>query len=242
MTQLPEQHPEHKLPVPPALEQIGEDIESEKLFSGEMIADAIGGWRGIIDSSLPGLVYVIVYMASGNNLTLAVWTAVAAGVVIAIWRVARKKSVRQVLGGLAFVAFSAWLATKTENAANFFVLNVIVSIAYAFAFTISNLVKWPLVGIMVGAATGDMTGWRSYEPLRRAYWLATWAWAGIFILKSLILTPLYLLELVGPLGIAKIVLGWPVLLLLGLWTYGLVKKPLADYRAMEKEKSDLVAE
>lgn len=240
MTQVPEKHDdqthhdEHKIHVPGAFGALGEDLEKEKPLSSAMIANSIGGWRGIVDSSLPSLAFLIVYLVNGHVLEPAIWTAVGAAVLIAIWRLFRRQSVQQVLGGLVAVGFSAWLASKTDNAANFFLPTVLVALGYGLAFAISNLVRWPLVGLLVGAATADVTGWRKDEPLRRAYRLATWAWAGMFGIKAAILTPLYLLNLVGPLGIAKIVLGWPVMLLLGFWTYSLVKKPLADYRHRKK--------
>ena len=49
----------------------------------QLMANAIGGWRGLVDSSLPGAVFLIVYVVNGNKLSQAVWAAVAAGGVIA---------------------------------------------------------------------------------------------------------------------------------------------------------------
>ena len=138
------------------------------------------------------------------------------------------------LGGFGGVALSAFIASRTGNAADFFLPGLLINMAYGVAFAVSNLVRWPLVGVGVGAATGDIAGWRSDPQLRRAYVIATWLWAGMFALKLAIQLPLYFAEMVGALGVAKIVLGWPLMLLVGLVTYRLVKPALADYHQRQE--------
>lgn len=208
------------------LSSLGEDLRTDTPVQSAMLANAIGGWRGIIDSSLPSLVFVIAYLVSSQNLTTAVWAAIASGVVIALWRLVRRQSLQQVLSGFAGVAISAWLASRTGSAADFFLPGLLINAVYGLAFVISNLVGWPLIGLGVGAATSDITGWRKDPDLVRAYRLATWAWAGMFFLRLVVQLPLYYAQLVGALGIAKIALGWPPMLIVGIWTYKLVRPAL----------------
>lgn len=222
------------MPLPGPIGSLGEELRTDVPIPSGMLADAIGGWRGIIDSSLPSLVFVISYLATSQNLTTSIYCALGAGAAIAIWRLLRRQSLQQVLGGFGGVALSAFIAGRTGNAADFFLPGLLINAAYALAFTISNLVRWPLVGLGVGAATGDVAGWRQDQQLRRAYVLATWLWAGMFALKLAVQLPLYFAGLVGALGVAKIAMGWPLMLIVGLVTYRLLKPALAGYHARQQ--------
>ena len=58
----------------------------------------------------------------------------------------------------------------------------------------------------------------------------------MFGLKLAVQLPLYFAELVGALGIAKIVMGWPLMLIVGLITYRLVKPALAAYHRRQRDE------
>ena len=168
------------------------------------MANAIGGWRGLIDSSVPGAVFLVVYVADGNQLTPAVWAAVGAGALIAVLRLARRQSLQQVASGFVGIAFCAWLASRTGRAEDFYLPGILINIAYAVGLSVSCVVGHPLLGYGVGAATGDLTGWRAVPEQRRAYSLATWIFAAVFAVRVVVQVPLYLAGWVGPLGIAKL--------------------------------------
>lgn len=230
----PEDVTKSSMPLPGPISSLGEELRSDVPIQRGMLANAIGGWRGIIDSSLPSLIFVLAYLVTSQNLTVSVWCALGAGAVIAIWRLLRRQSLQQVLGGFGGVALSAFIAGRTGNAADFFLPGLLINLAYGMAFAVSNLVRWPLVGLGVGAATGDIAGWRKDAELRRAYVIATWLWAGMFVLRLVVQLPLYFAGLVGALGIAKIVMGWPIMLIVGLFTYRLVKPALASYHQRQR--------
>jgi len=236
--QDPESTPHH-VNLPPALEAITEDLREDASIEGTMFSKAIGGWRGIIDSSLPALVFLLVYLFDKTDLERAVWSAVIAGVLIAAWRLFRRQSIQQVLAGFVGVAISAFLAAKTGNAANFFLPGLLINIAYGIAMVVSVLVRWPLIGVLVGGATGDISGWRTDDQMRRAYSAATWIWAGAFFLRVLVQVPLYLAGLVGPLGVTKLAMGWPLTLLAGWWTYRIIRP--AYTAAKDRAMADRVA-
>lgn len=240
----PDQH--HGLHLPAPIEgikaEVDADLEGVKtpLIQGDMIANAIGGWRGMFDSSLPALVFLIVYLASGNNLKASIWSAIGAGVLIAVWRLIRRQSLQQIIGGFAMVALSAWLASRNDNASDFFLLPILINVAYGTGLAISALVGWPLIGVGIGAATGDMTGWRKDPPLRRAFLLATWVWVSMFALRVIVQVPLYFAQAVGAQGIAKIIMGWPLTLVAGFLTYRIVREPMkaAKARAADAAEAD----
>ena len=53
------------------------------------LLEALGGPQGIADSSLPALAFVLTYTLNDNDLSMAAWVAVAAGAVMAGYRIYR---------------------------------------------------------------------------------------------------------------------------------------------------------
>jgi len=194
----------------------------------QLMASAIGGWRGLIDSSLPGAVFILVYLVTSSDLRKAIWAAVAAGVVIALLRLVRRESLQQVLSGFIGVAFAAWLASRTGKAENFYLPGLLTNAAYALGLAVSCLVGHPLLGYAVGGATGDLTGWRKVPEQRRAYALATWMFVALFLGRIIIEGPLYLAGNVAALGIFKLVLGWPAFALTAFAAYRVIQKARHD--------------
>ena len=194
----------------------------------QLMAQAIGGWRGVIDSSVPGAVFLVVYLVNGNQLTPAVWAAVAAGAVIAVLRVVRRESLQQVVSGFVGIAFAAWLASRTGRAEDFYLPGILTNIAYAVGLSVSCLVGHPLLGYGVGAATGDVSSWRRVPEQRRAYALSTWMFAGVFAIRVAVQVPLYLAGWVGPLGVMKLLLGWPLFALAAYLSYRVITQARRD--------------
>src|SRR5689334_17090735 len=118
------------------------------------MAELIGGPIGLAESSAPGVAFVIAYLVSGNDTRTSVIVAVALAVAMAIVRVVRRESPRQTISGLVGVAIAAFVATKSGKAENFFLPGLLLNVAYASAFLISIAVRWPLVGVLVGALDG----------------------------------------------------------------------------------------
>ena len=76
-------------------------------------------------------------------------------------------------------------------------------------------------------------GVRDVLPLRRSYAAASWIWVAMFTLRVVVQVPLYLAGLVGALGVAKVVMGWPLFLAAAYVTY-LVLRPAL--RAAREER------
>ncbi len=214
------------------LEELQEDVPAERA----LLARAIGGWRGMIDSGAPAAIFLLVYSFNGQQLDQAVWAAVAIGAVIVVLRLIRRESLTQIIGGFAGVAVSAFIAARTGQAEDFFIPGLLTNLAYGLGALISVLVGWPLMGFMVGGLTGSLTQWRSDRALRRVYATATWVWVGVFGGRLLVQVPLYLAGQVEALGVAKIVMGWP-LFLLGAWLNYLIIRPVLAQRRAEATAS-----
>lgn len=202
------------------------DIEAERA----LLARAIGGWRGLFDSGLPAALFVVVYLVTGSNLPVALWTAVGAAIAIALWRLVRRESLQQIVAGLVGVGIAAFVASRTGRAEDFFLPGLLINIAYGGAFLVSILIRWPLIGLVVGLLTGEGTRWRADPDLRRAYGAASWIWVAVFTARVLVQAPLYLAGAVGALGVARIIMGWPLFLLGAYLTYLVLRPVLAAKR------------
>lgn len=183
--------------------------------------EAMGGRHGIAESGIPALVFVIAYTASGNDLTLAIWSAVAVGVVAAVIRLLRRETLQFAFAGLAGVALAAFVASRTGRAEDFFLPGLLLNAAYAAAYAISILIRWPLIGLIVGALLGEGTKWRENRDEVRLYSRASWIWVGVFASRLAVQLPLYLTSSLVALGVARTAMGIPVFAL-GVWLTYLV--------------------
>lgn len=211
--------------APPVVETV-EDIKAE----GLLLERAIGGWRGLIDSGLPTVVFITVFAFDQTDLSRAVIAAVVVGAVIALWRVIRREPLKQVLTGFVGLLIAAGFSAWTGEAQDFFLPGLLTNLAYGSAFLISILIRWPLLGIAMGYMTGEGTTWRKDPVLRRAYGAASWIWVGLFLGRLAVQLPLYLAGSVGALGVVKIVMGWPLFLAAAWFTYRLLSPILAAKR------------
>ena len=150
----------------------------------------IGGPRGALESILPPLAFITTYIATGDNMTLAVSVAVGLGLVFAIWRLVQGKRPTRVLGALLVVVISAYVAARTGSAAAFFWPRVLLNIASGLAFAISIFVRWPLLGVIVGPIVGTKMRWRKDPDLMRAYARASWLWVLLCFIRAAVLIPL----------------------------------------------------
>ncbi len=189
-----------------------------------------GGWSGLLDTSLPGLAFVVTYTAFGHNLRLSLIVALALGVVFAAVRLVRRDPLQNVVGGFVGVAIAAIIANATGKAEDFYLPGLFINAAYALAYLIANLVRWPLIGVVVGLASGWGMVWRQDPVLLRAFLRAGWLWAGFFALKVAVQLPLYLAGEVVALGITRVVMGWPLWLVLLWLTYLVVKSSVPQER------------
>jgi hypothetical protein len=219
-------------PEPERTHETASDVRAESL----LLERAIGGWRGIIDSGLPTMVFITAYIITGQQLQPSVIAAVVSGLVIVAWRLVRRQPLQQVAAGLLGVAVSAVFTWRTGRAENFFLPGLLTNLAYGMAFLVSILVRWPLLGIAMGYLASEGTSWRKDPELRRIYAAASWLWVLLFFGRAVVQTPLYLAGAVTALGITKIVMGWPLFLAAAYFTYRLLAPILEARRAAKKSQ------
>jgi hypothetical protein len=188
------------------------------------LLEEIGGPQGIADSSIPALVFVTVYTLGGNRISLAGVCALAAGLAIGVLRLVKGESLRFALAGFAGVAVAAFIASRTGRAEDFFLPGLLLNVLYGGAYLISILVRWPLLGVILGPTIGgEGMAWRKDPQALRVYSQASWVWVGVFAARLCVQLPFYLAGSLVALGIAKTAMGLPVFAL-GLWLSYLILK------------------
>jgi hypothetical protein len=192
------------------------------------LAASIGGVRGVIESVLPYTVFSLVY-ALTKDLQVSIISALAPLAVLVIWRLIARETLSQVFSGVFVIALGAYFAHKTGSAKTFFLPNILKNAGFAVLYAVSIVVRWPLIGVVVGPITGEMFEWRKDRRRLTAYQIATWIWVGLFVVRLAVQIPLYVAGNVTLLGTLNgTVLGIP-LFALTIWLSWLVLKnvPLA---------------
>lgn len=184
---------------------------------------SVGGWRGIVEASLPTLVFMAAYVVSQQVWPSGV-AAVAVALVLGAVRLVQRQSPVQVLAGLAVVVLSVVVALTTGQARDYYLWGFVTNAAYGLAFALSAVVGWPAAGLVLGLVRGEGTHWRRSPRRRRAYATATWILVAVFTLRLAVQVPLYLADAVTALGVARLVMGLP-LYALGLWLAWSVSAP-----------------
>ncbi|HEY3259326.1 MAG TPA: DUF3159 domain-containing protein [Pseudonocardiaceae bacterium] len=181
----------------------------------ESLAQLLGGRRGALDATLPPVVFVATWLITGRSVALASGAALLSGALVAIvrWRLGGRP--RAVLLGLLGVAVAAVVAVRTGRAADFFVVQLAVNAASALAWAVSIVIRWPLLGVVVGTVLGQRTRWRRDPDLLRGYSIASWAWVAQYLIRVVVFGSLYWASFywdgaVVALGVARVALSWPL--------------------------------
>jgi hypothetical protein len=202
---------------------------NENMGEKELLSKAIGGWRGLVDSALPSMLFILIFVFQ-QNLNNALIAALILGGILLIIRLIERKPLTQVISGFVGLSISVLITWRTKDASNFFLTGIITNAVYGFVLLISVLIRKPLIGYLVGSLVGDTTGWLKHPLLVRAYTIVTWLWVGVFGLRLVVQIPLYLNDSVALLGSIKIFMGWPLYLLAVWLTYQIVQTARAKIK------------
>ena len=212
---------------------LGQVAPGEVPTAGSLLA-AVGGARGLIESILPGLGFLIIYTLT-KSLVLSVLAPVALVVIFVLVRIATRTPLTQAFAGVAGIAISAVLALVTGRAENNFVPGILINIASLAVLLVSVAIRWPLIGLVVGFLTNEGTAWKKDRAKRRVLYLATFFWAGLFALRLVVEVPLYFAKSTEWLAATKLLLGVPLYAAM-LWVTWLLVR--AVYGRLLSEGSD----
>lgn len=210
-------------PETPGQEELARD-EVLPTFS-EQVASQLGGVRGMIESSIPVLAFVLTNIIW--SLPPALIVAVGLGLGLAVYRLTRKESVRHAVNGLFGIAIGAILAWKTGDPKTFYLPGILLTLGYGVAMIGSVVAGRPLVGWLWSLVVDNGGNrWHLDSGLRRIFGWLTVVWATVFLAKFVVNVWVYLADGLDDdqkasiLGVMRIALGFPpyaILLALTVW-------------------------
>ncbi|MDO5729911.1 MAG: DUF3159 domain-containing protein [Actinomycetaceae bacterium] len=198
--------------------------------------ESIGGLRGAIESTLPGLIFVIVYVLTGD-LRSTLIGAIATAIVLILARFATRQPVTYSVSGLIGVAIGVAWAFLTGRGEDFYSLGIFGTVFYALIVGLSIVFRVPVVsGLVTRSWNYSWKWWRNPQPdqvlAAKAGLRLTWMWFALFIVRLLVQVPLWLAGNVAWLGAAKLALGLPAFVLCA-WITWIVLRPLTPEKRGE---------
>jgi hypothetical protein len=194
------------------------------------LSRTLGGVRGMVEAALPFIGFTVAWVTS-RALYLSLGVAIGTALVLAVVRLAQRSSLKFVAQAVVPTAIAALIATRTGRAEDVFLPGILYNGGLAVVSLLTVAVRRPLIGFVVGAALEDPTGWIRDRGLVRMSSRLTLVLAVPYVLRFVVQLPLFLAGQVVWLAVAKVVLGWP-LLLAALFVIGLLlsrgRTPIED--------------
>ncbi|MFI5886180.1 DUF3159 domain-containing protein [Streptomyces sp. NPDC051554] len=217
-----------------------EDSEQDvRAVTEAALFEAFGGLRGMIETVLPGLLFVSIFTVN-KNLHWSAIAALAVALALVVVRLATRDTVKHAFSGVFGVAFGVVFAMMTGNAKNFYLPGMLYTLGLALAYIVTTLAGVPLIGLILGPVFKENLSWRTRNPGRKkAYAKASWAWGLILLAKCAILFPLYWWANTAQLGWVLVALKIPPFLLAVWLTWVFLAKapaPIDVFAEMEAEE------
>ncbi|GIF18370.1 hypothetical protein BJ973_008669 [Actinoplanes tereljensis] len=197
-----------------------QEVEEPLPSMSEQIAEQLGGVRGLIESSLPVLAFVLLNVLLGDAVAgldkkTALYWAIAGSVLsavgIGVYRLINKEPVRHAINGLFGIAVGAYLAWRTGDAKNFYLPGILLTFGQAAVLLLSVVVRKPLIGYAWGImANKGHQDWFGNARLFRAFQWLTLVWVVSLSLRAGIQYYLYAQDEANALGIVRILISWPI--------------------------------
>ncbi len=192
----------------------------------KQLSDALGGVRGMLEAAVPTVAFTILFLTV-HDLRLAIIVSVAAAGVLLAVRLAQRTSPQFVLNalvGIGIGALFAWRAARGggdagEQALAYFLPGLLYNLVYGAVMIVTIVVRWPIVGFIVGSVAGDPTAWHADPHVVRLCSRLTWLLALPCLVRVVVQGPIYLAgrngwwstdSAVAALGVAKLTMGWPL--------------------------------
>ncbi|WP_427132431.1 DUF3159 domain-containing protein [Pseudarthrobacter sp. S9] len=215
----------------PTVAQLAEDYAAKaglhRSSNGNIdVLKSAGGIQGIAESILPGLVFLVAFTINDHKLPLALISALVTAAAFTIGRLIQRRPLTQALAGIIGVGLSAWLASSTGKAEDFYVLGFLTNVGYILAMSVSIAVRWPVAGLLFGFIRNEGLEWRKHPARMKAYRIGTWVIVSVMALRLVVQVPLYLMgeSGLGALATTRLLMGAP-LYILGVWVAWLLTRP-----------------
>ncbi|MEW9549463.1 DUF3159 domain-containing protein [Nonomuraea sp. NPDC050783] len=196
------------------------------------LAKAFGGVRGIIEAAVPTIAFTVCWIVT-EELKTSLVVSVSLSVVLLLGRLLQRSTPQFVINSLIGIAIGAFFASRSGDAKDYFLPGILWNAGYMVGMLVSIVARWPVVGFLIGSVTGDPTAWHKDPGIVRLCTRLTWLLMLPCAVRVAVQGPVYLFgggdEAVAALGVAKIVMGWPLqvaALAAMLWTLGRGRTPV----------------
>ncbi len=180
----------------------------------------------MLEAAVPTVAFTVIFLTQ-HDLKLAIMVSLGCAAVLLVIRLVQRSSVQFVLNafvGIGIGALFAWRAARGggdegEQALAYFLPGLLYNLGYATVMVFTIVIRWPLVGFIVGSVAGDPTAWHNDRNVVRLCSRLTWLLALPCILRVVVQGPIYLAgrndwwstdSAVAALGVAKLAMGWPL--------------------------------
>jgi hypothetical protein len=187
------------------------------------ILKALGGKKGLFDSAVPALLFLIVFNIS-KEVSTAALSALALSGIITLIRIAKREKLQSAISGVLGVAICYLITRSTGKAEDFYLPGLFINAGYGLLYLATNLAGWPIIGVVLGPLLGEDFHWRKVKERKRVYQLAGWLWVGLFFSRLIVQYPLYKSGNVNALGTARLLMGYPLFIATAWGTWMIIKQ------------------
>jgi len=188
---------------------------------------SIGGFQGLIESTLPGFLYVLTF-SIWRNIPVSIATVVVAVLALTVRHFIKRRPVTQLIGSLVSIGLAVYLTLRPGGqAGDFYLKDFWTNAIYGSVLLLSVLIRLPIIGVMVGLFTNQGLSWRKDRRKVRFFDLVTLLWVGLFATRLAIELPLYFMGDIVALGFVKLVLGLPFYLTM-IWVSWLLLRKVVS--------------
>lgn len=190
------------------------------------LSRALGGRRGMLEAAVPTLLFTATFLTT-KHLVVALAVSGGTALLLLVVRLVQRSSAQFVgnsMVGIAIGALFAWRSARSggdasDQALAYFLPGILYNSGYAVLITLSILIRWPVVGFLVGSVAGDPTAWRRQPQVLRLCSRLSWLLVAPCLLRVVVQLPLYLFgrsgagnsdAAIAALGVSKIAMGWPL--------------------------------
>jgi hypothetical protein len=207
-------------------------VETVEAMVRAQMATSLGGRRGILEAAIPGIAFTVIWLLTKDIRLALVIGAIGVGLAL-VARLVQRSTVQYVFNAAFSIAIGYVFTRIAANAGGdasdqalaYFLPGILVSLGYTIVFGASCLVRWPVVGFMVGSVSGDPLAWHEDEQVVKLCTRLTWVFLLPGAVGVLLQGPVWLLGWSGTIdkdtavlviGVLRLGLGWA--LRIGSWS------------------------
>jgi hypothetical protein len=188
----------------------------------DKVINALGGKKGLIDSGVPAVVFLIVFNVT-KEVNTAIVAALSLSMLLAIIRLIMKDTIQHSVSGVIGVLICAYFANRSGNATDFYIPKLLTNLGYGTVYLIANLVGWPILGLVLGPLLGENLTWRKNPARKKMYIKASWIWVAMFFSRIAVQYPIYKSGNVNVLGTVNLAMGYPLFFAAAYFTWMVIK-------------------